>query len=263
MTSPAEPKLDPARLRARLGLAPGEIHFREQLASTQDVAAELARSGSVARLVACHRQSAGRGQHGRTWASGPGDLAFTAIIRPRLEAHRAPLLALATGVAVARVLRSRGCPAALKWPNDVLSRERKLCGILCEAELRADRVAWALLGIGINVNGPLEELPPELATTATTVATEVGHRVSRLELIGDLWDGLAEQVRSLETAGPGRVLEEWSELSCTLGRQVTVSAEGGDLSGRAAGLDEAGHLLLLTASGETVNVSAGRLRHRD
>ena len=129
----------------------------EETDSTQAVARGLAEQGAAhGTVVWADRQTAGRGRLSRRWASGPGGLYFSLILRPRFAPARLADLSLAAAQAAAQALSSCGITAAVKPPNDVFGssgrRSGKICGILAEARGGARRVEWLVLGVGINVN---------------------------------------------------------------------------------------------------------------
>src|SRR6185369_11632059 len=98
-------------------------------------------------VVIAERQTAGRGRRGRVWVSPPGrNVYLSAIVRPELPPARAPELTLVASLAVCDALRQAGVAAGIKWPNDLLARDRKLAGILLELAAEPDRVHWVVLG---------------------------------------------------------------------------------------------------------------------
>ena len=133
------------------------IHRYDSVASTMDVASQLARFGARERtVVVSTEQTAGRGRGGRSWQAAAGSAVFaTLILRPPVAAHRLSTLPLIAGVAVAEAIeRIAGCAVWLKWPNDVWLGDggaAKVAGILVTSSLRGDTVDHALVGIGINV----------------------------------------------------------------------------------------------------------------
>src|SRR5512141_155286 len=157
------------------------LHWFEEVGSTNDVAKELADEGAAhGEVVVAESQTAGRGRRGRAWASPPGrNLYVSVVLRPELPPSRAAELTLLASVAVCQAVRQAGVTAGIKWPNDLVSRGRKLAGILTELAADPDRVQWVVLGIGINVNLRLEDLPDDLRPIATSLAIARGEPVPR------------------------------------------------------------------------------------
>jgi len=214
----------------------------EQVSSTQEIARELALSGTgegEGNVIVAEVQEHGRGRHGRAWLSPRGGLYASIILRPD------PLLPLRVGVAIARALREVGICAMLKWPNDVLVRERKIAGILIEVvEQRA------IVGIGVN----MEQAP---LATATCVREETSEPVTRDILVRSI-------LNSLEGVISGEIVKAYEALSATIGREVRIDVEGTAgtrvICGKAIGIDRVGRLLV-EAKGTRHTIVSGECIH--
>ena len=169
------------RLRGRFGLP---YLYVETCPSTQRLLAEEHSEGAVALT---EEQTEGRGRLGRRWLSPPGvSLLFSILLEPPVETARLPELSLVAGQACAAAIAAvTGAKPDIKLPNDVLISGRKIAGILAEA--REGRV---VLGIGINVNVPKEDLPTEIDRPATSLVVETEHEVDRAELLLELLERL-------------------------------------------------------------------------
>ncbi|HKZ62954.1 MAG TPA: biotin--[acetyl-CoA-carboxylase] ligase, partial [Thermoplasmata archaeon] len=149
--------------------------------STNDTAKELLGEGAEeGTVIVAERQVAGRGRHGRAWFSPPGGLYCSIVLKG--DETSARLLTLATGIPVVKALRHWSVLATLKWPNDVVFRDRKIGGVLCEGVYRHDTY-WVVAGIGVNTNVPLDRLPEEVRRTATSLKAETGIEVSNDEFL--------------------------------------------------------------------------------
>ena len=207
-------------------------------------------------VVLAERQTAGRGRRGRVWENQQQDvdaasnLTFSLLLPPQPELNRLSLLPLAAGVALAQVTQALAGVGGLKWPNDLLTPDRrKLAGILLEADLRGEEVSRAVLGIGLNVgSGPagaahLHEFTPGLRRDVVLLA-----------LLSALNEWLA--------APADQILNAWRAASVTLGQQVQVQTRAGTIqastvTGRAHDIGPDGALLIQTESGELHRVTAG------
>jgi BirA family transcriptional regulator, biotin operon repressor / biotin---[acetyl-CoA-carboxylase] ligase len=214
------------------------LHLR-LTTSTNDRARELARAGAPhGAVVTAREQSAGRGRQGRTWSAPAGSALLMSLVLRDAPA----LLPLAAGVAVAEVA---GPAARVKWPNDVLLDGRKVAGILAEGR---PQDGWAVLGIGLNVAVRIDDLPPELHETAGTL----GLAPAELEpTLTRLLDAL-ERALALDAAA---LLDAYRDRDALRGRDVEW-AQG---SGRAAGIDGEGRLVIELAGGERTALSAGEV----
>lgn len=171
-------RLDPDAIQ--VGLAPGAVIGRkilvfEETASTNDLAARAGDDGLAEGLVIfAETQRAGRGTSGRRWVSPPHQsLLFSILLRPpaRIPVPRWPELTFCAALAVAEAAeRETGCPARLKWPNDVLLGGRKIAGILLESHQRRTP-GFVVVGIGLNVLQREEDFDPEIREKAGSLAT--------------------------------------------------------------------------------------------
>ncbi len=239
---------------------PITVHYLRKCSSTQDVAALLAEEGAEeGTLVVAEEMDKGRGRMGRRWAAPRGGLWFTLVLRPRrLEYLHA--LSLCMGVAVARAIRNvTEVGVELKWPNDVVFQGKKLGGILVEAKVEADVVRYVLVGVGINVNN---ELPPELRGFAVSLREVLGRRVARVPLLRACISAMMQYYSFLRDGKLDKVLKEWRNLSCTLGKRVRVSMiDGRSLEGVAEDVDDVGRLVLKLDTGERILIDAGDVEH--
>jgi BirA family biotin operon repressor/biotin-[acetyl-CoA-carboxylase] ligase len=169
------------RLRGRFGRP---YLYVDVTPSTQRLLGEEHQEGAVA---VTEEQTEGRGRLGRRWHSPPGvSLLFSILLEPQVETPRLPELSLVAGEACAGAIAAvAGVTPEIKLPNDVLLSGRKVAGILAEA--REGRV---VLGIGVNVNVPEEELPAEVDVPATSLLAETGSEIDRAELLLELLDRL-------------------------------------------------------------------------
>ena len=228
------------------------LHCHDELGSTNDEARDLADAGAEhGEVVVTERQTGGRGRRGRSWVSPPGrNVAFSVVLRPEaLPPIRAPELTLVAAVAVCDALRHAGVDAGIKWPNDVLVGGRKIAGILTELSAETDRVHWVVVGVGVNVNARPEDFPPELRGEATSLLIERGEAAPRALFLAACLTSLEDWYDRHAEGGLAPVLQAWRERSVTLGRQVSVRTDEGELTGTAVDLDADGALLVETAAG--------------
>ncbi|HYO62653.1 MAG TPA: biotin--[acetyl-CoA-carboxylase] ligase [Pyrinomonadaceae bacterium] len=239
-------------------LRPVILRF-DSLPSTNTEAARQAALGADEGLcVVAREQTRGRGRLGRTWVSPPdAGLYFSVVLRPALDAPAWPLLTLAASLAAADALRAAcGVEVDIKWPNDLLAGERKLCGILAEA-LETPRGRACVLGIGINLNG--QAFPPELSETATSVESLTGARPEVEVLLGELVRAVGERYERLQSPGGAEeTLAAWSARSSYAeGRRVRVTTADAAFEGTTRGLETDGALRVETPAGEIRIVRAG------
>lgn len=228
--------------------------YLSEAGSTNTIAADLARDGAAeGTLVTTDYQTSGRGRVGRVWKALPNQqLALSLILRPTFPPH---FLVMASALAVAQAIEAvTALHPDIKWPNDVLVDARKVCGILIETSDGS-----AILGMGLNVNGSLEN-DEELAARATTLQDALDHPINRETLLveivrrldaryADLLSGGVTARKALRTA--------WRDRLVTLGRRTIVRQRDATLEGLAVDVDDEGALLLRQDDGQLVTVLWG------
>ena len=246
-------------------LTPTILRF-DSLPSTNDEAARQAAVGAPEGLcVVAREQTAGRGRQRRAWLS-PRDagLYVSVLLRPRFEQGRWPLVTLAAALAVRDALAEAcGLSTDIKWPNDLLARGRKVCGILAEGvETKAGRAV--VVGIGVNLDE--RAFPPELRESATSVAAETGSAPDAEEVLRALTRTLARRYEALQHHdGAAATLRAWAaHSSYAAGKRVRVALATETFEGHTRGLETDGALRVETDAGEIKIVRAGdvtALRH--
>lgn len=237
----------------------------ESLESTNTEAANQARQGADEGLcVIAREQTAGRGRHGRTWVSEPDSgLYFSIVLRPMIEMRFLALITLTTGIAVFDTLKEFGIKPDIKWVNDVLVNEKKICGILAET-LETTKGIAVVVGIGINLKS--SNFPAEIAETATSIQVETDKIVQPNDLAETLTRYLSYFYGILkEESGTQKIVRHWQQRSTYFsGKAVRVTLPTETIEGTTDGLEENGALRVKTADGSVTIVQAGdveRLRN--
>lgn len=242
------------------------LHHFYKIASTNtsamQAAADAAPEGTA---FLAEEQTAGRGRGGHTWQSPPSSGIYCSVIlRPALPPSDVLVLALAAGLAVRAAMQQVNPDVVvdLKWPNDALIGNKKVCGILAEMNAEPTRVRYLVIGIGINVNQTA--FPKELSSEATSLQLETGSQWSRVELAAALLKSLDREYRDLLAHPDARqsILRRFSECSSWIqGKSVRIEENGLKLEGITEGLDDRGFLKIRTASGPHT-VLSGTIRAR-
>lgn len=232
--------------------------------STNDVAKELATQGAPeGTVVLADEQTAGRGRMGRHWVAPPGACLLCSIVfRPALLPTQAQWLTMLCSLAAADAVREMAeLRVALKWPNDLVVKVKvksqiwkKLAGILTETGIVGERLAFVVVGIGVNVNVAPRDLP-NLAPDATSILAETGREVERATLLAALLTGVEARYARLRAGESPHA--EWAARLATLGRPVEAVTSEGMVTGVAESVDENGALLLRTPDGRLHRLVAG------
>lgn len=230
-----------------------ELYVYDQVASTQQIAREKARQKTAnGSLVIADQQIQGKGRMGREWFSPPGTgIWMSLVIRPKISLDKVQQLTLLSAVAVLRGLQPLiKQDIHIKWPNDLLLKERKLAGILTEVNAEADRIHDIVIGFGINVNQDKDDFPVHLQSTATSLYRERGQRFDRKQCIVSIlkeWEALYE-LYTEHGFPPIKTL--WEAHAHTLGREIRAKSDGETVKGIARGITDEGVLLLEEENGQ-------------
>ncbi len=248
--------------------------------STNTLAMQLAHKRPEEGLVVLtDSQTAGKGRLGRRWVDVPGcNVLLSILLRPLFPPHL--LVMIASLAVVDSIAETCQVAATIKWPNDVLIEDRKVAGILIETSHDSSGRMIAVLGIGVNVNGRVQDLQEfserytsqvPLIATAMTLESVCGHKVSREVFIVRLLQNIEKSYLALQqeimrpaavpTAASEpysrKIRERWRGQLATLGRTVTVQQGKSRISGIAEDVDDDGELLLRCHSGELVSITWG------
>ena len=209
-------------------------------------------------VIIAESQTAGRGRLGRTWHSEPeAGLYFSLLFRPRIPPSLAPLFTLAAAVAMHHAIeRDTQIDVDIKWPNDLLTGGKKICGILSEIQAEVDRVKTMIIGIGVNVNH--QKLPDDIAHRATSIRIASGRIQSRLEIFAEFLEDFEKLYREFERSGPAPIINQWTaHSSFAHGRHIEIDDGVRTIKGVTRGLNPLGALRVQTESGVVEEVYSG------
>lgn len=231
-----------------------QIHEHGSVSSTQDILKDMANKGAAeGNVVVAAEQTVGRGRHGRSWESQPGNLYLSLLLRPNCRAAQLGQISILAGLAVYQALGELvkdPKDLMLKWPNDVLLGGRKCAGILIETSLKSDVVEWVAVGIGVNINSAPENGVFLNGYTKREVSAE-SCRSFLLSYMG-------MHYLQWKTSGAFQgVRIAWMSGAHAKGEPVSVKIDKDLLEGDFHGIDEQGSLLLQTQGGEIKTITAG------
>ncbi|MDD6578492.1 MAG: biotin--[acetyl-CoA-carboxylase] ligase [Lachnospiraceae bacterium] len=219
-------------------------------------------------VVSAGHQTAGKGRSGHEWKSPTEDSVATSLIfYPKVQIRHVPRLTILSGMAVAAALEKLyALPTRLKWPNDVLIHERKICGILCEMEPDGDRAAYVIVGIGVNVHQ--KDFPEDIRDMATSVDLELKKseqkmQSSRKDIDRQIWLEFARLYQEFEkTEDLSDLLDEYNKRLVNVNQTVRVLDPLGEYQGKSLGIDRRGDLLVQREDGSIVAVDSGEVHVR-
>ncbi|MCX8031588.1 MAG: biotin--[acetyl-CoA-carboxylase] ligase [Thermodesulfovibrionales bacterium] len=237
--------------------------YYETLPSTNNTATELALKGYPEwTIIVADRQTHGRGRMGRSWFSPPGkNIYMSIILKPSFPPREMTILTIMSAVACCKALRKiYTAEVFIKWPNDLLVNEKKLGGILTEIKADSDKISYAILGIGINVNLDQEELSEDIEDTATSLKILTGKQYKRTSIIIEILRELYEHYEILLKKGKQNLLAQWKQLNCTLGKRVKVYMGKEIYEGLAETIDDEGLLIVKLQDSSLIKVSFGDIK---
>jgi BirA family biotin operon repressor/biotin-[acetyl-CoA-carboxylase] ligase len=236
------------------------ILFSREVGSTNDWAKELAQYGAQeGTVVIAETQTKGHGRPGRDWVSPSGGLWLSLILRPKLQPSEAVKLTFVAGLATAKVLHEMfDLRVEAKWPNDLLVKGRKICGILTEMNTTGENVNFVVVGVGVNTNFDVQKaLPENLRGLATSLERELCRKIHSEKLLKSLLEEMEKFYERFVKKGFNPILKEWKNYADFLGCQVEVTSPSGKSAGLALDVDHDGALVLKLEDGTTKRVFVG------
>ncbi len=225
-----------------------KILFLEEVDSTNNKAKQIAFESQDGDVVVSETQHSGRGRRGREWHSPKGGIYISFILKPNVPPERAPQITLLSSVALVETLNSMKSKmnAKIKWPNDILISGRKISGILTELSSDMEKINYVVVGIGINLNTDLEDLPEK----AASLKVEMGQEISVKLFLKSFFEHYDTVYQEYLDNGIDQIIEKWKKNSDTLGKNVKIIGINETYDGLAKDIDENGALILKTKEKE-------------
>jgi len=243
------------------------LYFFDTIDSTNNELKRMAANGaSEGTVVVSACQTGGRGRRGRQWQSDADvGIYMSVLLRPELSPSAVQSITLLASGAVCKALE-KYVPDKLgiKWPNDILINNRKVCGILTEMTSEPDKVQAIILGIGLNVWNKEEDFKDGLDKTATSLCLNTDRELSRSLLVADILRELEDlYLGFVEKGKTSEFMDIWRSFSITIGRDIIVYQ--GDNKWRAKALDvlDDGRLLVETPDGKRLTILSGEISIRN
>jgi len=241
-----------------------KIYYFPELKSTNIIAKEKAlhRAEEIneGTLIIAERQSAGKGRLGREWFSPEGGIWLSVILYPQLSPSYISRITLMTAVAAVKAIKiCTQIKSQIKWPNDILINEKKVCGILTEISAELDIINWVVVGIGINANIDHRDFPEDIQENTISLKEASGKEISRVKLAQTFLQEFEKYYDKLKRIEFSSILKEWKLCSHTLGRKIRVDMGERIITGEAVNINEEGALILKKEDGELVEIISGTI----
>jgi BirA family biotin operon repressor/biotin-[acetyl-CoA-carboxylase] ligase len=255
--------VDAIKQRLRTHVIGSSITYFDKAGSTNGEAKKIAEKETAdGSVIIAGEQTSGRGRLGRRWFSPRGGVWISVVLRP--PSNRPPQkITLLSGLSIAQTLRELfKIDAVLKWPNDVLVRNRKISGVLTEGSFMGDRLLFVLVGIGINANISLDTFPIELRNESTSLKALLRRNVSLDRLICRVLTMMEHNYDLFVKGQDDRLWLEYEKLCATIGSEVRVESGKGEVNeGLATGISREGGLIIKTKNGSELTILSGDCFH--
>lgn len=238
------------------------IHVYKETSSTNEIAEKLAQGGAPhGTVVMAEHQTSGKGRLGRNWASKDSkSLLFSIILKPDGRADEVSKLTLITACAVTSYLRKlTNKPFEIKWPNDIFYQGKKVAGILTELRADMDKVHYAIVGVGLNIQQTKMDFPKDIQETATSLYQITGSEMLRSTLAAKIFEHLSDALDTYKNEGFETILSDLKSYSCTLGKWIELRIGEKIYSGRAESIDSSGGLWVRSETGKLQNFNGGEV----
>ena len=200
------------------------LYVFDEVKSTNTVAKFLAMNGAEnGTVVISEKQTDAKGRSGKAWASPIGGIWLSLIVKPNVDYSKLPMITIGTGVAVAKAIERTGITSAeIKWPNDIIIHDKKVCGILTEAVTTFNTIDSVIIGVGIDANIDIEDFPEELQDGTTTLADELGRKEDENVLIRLFLEEFEKIAETFNNGDYESILKDWRKRSYSVGKIVEV-----------------------------------------
>lgn len=238
------------------------VHYFEALASTMEAATQRALEGSPeGTVILAETQTKGKGRMGRSWFSPRyKGIYCSLIVRPQCLPSQASVLTLLAAVGIVEAVKEyTGLSAKIKWPNDIFLGGKKVGGILTELNAEMDRINFAVIGVGLNVNNDKKALASGAVSLKSYM--DKADPINRVGLLQEILRKLEDNYLLFQKGEARRVLEKWKQHSITVGTRVKVYYQARHIEGEAIDIDADGMLLVRRDTGIIEKVTAGDVIH--
>ncbi len=256
-----------AKVLNTLVIGKDKIIYRHTAESTQNLAISLAEKdpNSDGTVIIAEQQTSGRGRVNRNWLSPKGGIWLSVILRPIVSTSKITVLPFAAALAICdSIKKATRLNPKLRWPNDIMIEGKKVAGILIDISMEAERINYAVIGIGINVNVDSSAISSYLEKhfKVTSLSDELGHKMSVLGLTGEILKRLEYYYMQLKNDVPQKIIEQWKKSSDIFHQKVQVIHNDCTIEGVAVDVNDDGSLLVRTDVCDNFKVVASDVRVR-
>ncbi|MGH4138942.1 biotin--[acetyl-CoA-carboxylase] ligase [Clostridium sp.] len=239
--------------------------YNDSIGSTNSKAKELAEGGEKhGTVIISEEQTTGRGRLGRNWVSPKyKGIWMSIILRPNIITENISQITLLGAAAVQKAIMKMGIKTSIKWPNDIVLNNRKICGILTEMSGEIDHINYLVMGIGINVNLDEEDIPMDLKEVATSLLVESGKHIDRKILLANVLNSFEELYSDF--VGNGNIKETIDicrKNSILIGKEIQLINRGKIATVKAIDISDSGELVIENPKGVLEYIVSGEVSIR-
>ncbi|MBR0278051.1 MAG: biotin--[Clostridia bacterium] len=231
----------------------------DAVSSTNDIAKHgNFKDGTV---IIANTQTSGKGRNGKVWQSDTNGIWMSILLCSNTNAKRVYQTSLASGIAVCTTLNEMfNLDAKIKWPNDIVCKDKKICGILTELVTKQNIVKKIIVGIGINVN--TKRFPGNISEIAVSLYMLTGTEHSHNELIGRILENFEKYYKIMIDGDIQRIIEIYKKNCVNIGKKVIALYNGKEIIGTAADISPIGELIISLDNGQKITVNSGEVSIR-
>lgn len=236
------------------------INYYSEIDSTNNMAKKLASESTDGTTIIAEIQNAGKGRLGRIWTSPKGGIWTSIILKPNIEPINANKVTQVAAAALINVLKSLNIESKIKWPNDIYINNKKFAGILTEMKCDMDRVHYLVVGVGMNINIPLENLPEEIRSIATSLMIETGETFNRNHILIKFYNEFEKLYLALVNNNDfSTSLNICRDNSIILNKDAYLITHNNKEKVHCIGIDDNGMLIIKDSLGNTKTVLSGEI----
>lgn len=240
------------------------IYYYNTLDSTNRLSKDIAMDEDEGTVIIANQQSDGRGRLGREWTSPSGTgIWMSIIVKPKINPMDASKVTQITAASVYNAMADMGIETSIKWPNDIILNGKKIAGILTEMTSEMMQINYMVIGIGINVNLDIEDIPENIREKASSLKIETGQDIDRKELVGRILNNFEYFYKKLILSGDiAEAIEICKSKSILIGKNIRVISRSSEVERLATGLTDSGELIVEDEFGNKETIISGEVSVR-
>lgn len=242
-----------------------KIEYHKSITSTNDFAKRNSSNLEDGTVIISEEQISGRGRLGRNWVSPMHKgIWMSIILKPDINPIYVARITQVAAAAVNKAFYDMGIENKIKWPNDIIVNSKKVCGILTEMNAEMNRVNFVVVGIGINVNLNIEDIPEDLRYKATSLKIEKGKDISRKEMVSNILNQFEPLYKDfVERNDLSESVKICRENSILIGKEVKVIDRSNEYFAKVKDLSDDGHLIIINSEGDREEILTGEVSVRN